>query len=217
MSNEIACFQFGGKNIRVIRDREGKSWWPAKDVCQILGLSNSSQAMSRLKENEKGVTKMDTLGGEQTISIMNEPGLYRLIFRSNKPEAEAFKDWVYDELLPTIRKTGRFEPSLAQPPYKAPIPPVRYLPKPNNIDGCRRWIKNSKKPFTAVDLCRAVNREDNVPASLQQCRTAIRITRNEGLWLIPLWCRPAHPITKVRPRCGYFTMNPRAILDRQGD
>jgi anti-repressor protein len=78
-------------------------WFVAKDVCDILELSNVSKALLSLDDDEKGITKVQTLGGEQSLLIVNESGLYNLIFRSNKPEAKKFRKWVTNEVLPSIR------------------------------------------------------------------------------------------------------------------
>jgi prophage antirepressor-like protein len=83
-------------------------YFSAKDVCFCLGLENSSQAISKLDEDEKGVIISDTRGGKQKLSAVNESGLYNLIFQSRKPEAKAFRKWVTSEVLPAIRKTGTY-------------------------------------------------------------------------------------------------------------
>lgn len=79
------------------------------DVAAILGLGNRS--VSKFKFNPKGVEKLSTPsnGGLQEMIFINEPNLYRMIFRSNKPEAETFQNWVFEEVLPAIRKTGKYE------------------------------------------------------------------------------------------------------------
>ena len=102
-------FVYQGRDIRVQVDGQGASWWEAKDVCAVLHLKNVSEALSRLKSSEKGIRISDTLGGQQEVLTINEPGLYRLIFRSSKPEAQAFQDWVFHEVLPTLRRTGRYD------------------------------------------------------------------------------------------------------------
>lgn len=66
-------------------------------------------AVNGLDDDEKGVRKVYTLGGEQELLTVNEPGLYTLIIRSNKPEAKNFKRWITHEVLPSIRKTGKYE------------------------------------------------------------------------------------------------------------
>ncbi len=71
--------------------QDGEPWWVAKDVCNVLGLTNSRMALEALDEDEKGVSKVYTLGGEQDMNIISESGLYALIMRSNKPEAKRFR------------------------------------------------------------------------------------------------------------------------------
>ena len=77
------------------------------DVCRVLELQTGA---SRQRLDEKGITLINTLtqGGTQSMVYINEPNLYKLIMRSNKPQAEAFQDWVCGEVLPTIRKTGGY-------------------------------------------------------------------------------------------------------------
>ena len=105
----IIPFSYGSKQIRVIKDNEGKPWWIAKDVCNILELTNVAMSVKGLDDDEKGVSKVYTLGGEQELLTVNEPGLYTLIIRSNKPDAKKFKRWITHEVLPSIRKTGKYE------------------------------------------------------------------------------------------------------------
>lgn len=91
---------------------EQDPWFVAKDICNILGLSNSRKAISSLDDDEKGVTKSDTPGGKQSLSIINESGLYALVLRSNKPEAKVFRKWITSEVLPAIRKKGYYSANL---------------------------------------------------------------------------------------------------------
>ena len=79
---------------------EGEPWFVAADVCRALGLGNSSMAVSKLDEDEKGISLIDTLGGEQKLGIVNESGLYALVLSSRKPEAKAFKRWITHEVIP---------------------------------------------------------------------------------------------------------------------
>jgi prophage antirepressor-like protein len=105
--NAITPFVFEDNLVRTI-SREGLPWFIGKDVCRALDIGNTSQAMERLDPDEKGITTNDTLGGEQTVIIVSEAGVYRLIFTSRKPSAERFKRWLAHEVLPALRKTGRF-------------------------------------------------------------------------------------------------------------
>lgn len=105
---ELQIFQnnvFG--QVRVV-EQDGEPWFVAKDVCNCLELSNSRKALSRLDDDEKGVTLSDTLGGRQEMATVNEYGLYNLVLSSRKPEAKEFKRWITHEVIPSIRKYGSF-------------------------------------------------------------------------------------------------------------
>ena len=106
-SKALQVFSFEGKETRVV-DVNGEPWFVAKDICEILGIVNSSDAISSLLDNEKGVATTDTIGGKQSVSIISESGMYKMIFKSRKPEAEKFTTWVTSEVLPAIRKHGAY-------------------------------------------------------------------------------------------------------------
>jgi len=107
MTNALQVFDFNENAVRVIM-KDDQPWFVAKDVCDALEIANSRDAISSLDDDEKGVAKSDTLGGTQNMNIINESGLYSLVFKSNKPEAKKFKKWVTSEVLPAIRKTGSY-------------------------------------------------------------------------------------------------------------
>ena len=87
----------------------GEPWFVGKDVAEALGYKNTRVALQdNVSPKHKGVTKVTTFGGEQDVVIINEPGLYSLVFGSNLPSATKFQDWVYEEVLPTLRKTGSY-------------------------------------------------------------------------------------------------------------
>jgi prophage antirepressor-like protein len=107
-SQEITVFKFEGeKSVRTV-EIDGEPWFMAKDVCEILVIENARQAIQDFPKNEKGVSTIYTLRGKQEMNIINEPGVYRLIFQSRKPQAEAFKTWIFNVVLPAIRKTGAY-------------------------------------------------------------------------------------------------------------
>ena len=81
----------------------------AKDICAILGISNHKDAVSRLDDDERRGSVMPTPSGTQELTVVNESGLYHLIFQSRKSEAKAFRKWVTSEVLPQLRKTGKYE------------------------------------------------------------------------------------------------------------
>ena len=109
MSNEIMIFSnadFG--DIRTL-NVDGEPWFVGKDVTGALGYTNSRKALSdHVYDEDKGVTKCDTLGGAQNIAIINESGVYSLIMGSKLPSARKFKHWVTSEVLPAIRKHGMY-------------------------------------------------------------------------------------------------------------
>ncbi|MGE6964059.1 BRO-N domain-containing protein [Bacillus thuringiensis] len=87
----------------------GEPWFVAKDVCDVLSIKNSPDALGKLDSDEKDdVGLTDTIGRKQKTSVINESALYSLIMSSRKPQAKAFKKWVTAEVLPTIRKTGGY-------------------------------------------------------------------------------------------------------------
>ena len=108
MTNTFMPFtheQFG--QVRVIRDEEtGEPWFVAKDVCACLGFRHTTDATKYLDDDEKGVTIHHTLGGNQRMTIVSEPGLYSGVLRSRKPEVRQFKRWITHEVIPSIRKHG---------------------------------------------------------------------------------------------------------------
>lgn len=111
-----ALFAFGDERVRVILDAQGEPWFVAADVCRALGIGGASQAVhgnaSRsepgLDEDQKGVCNVATHGGDQNVCIVNESGLYALVFKSRKPEARAFRRWITKEVIPSIRRTGGY-------------------------------------------------------------------------------------------------------------
>jgi len=88
---------------------DGEPWFVAVDPCRALGLEQTSAAVRPLDADEKGVTTVTTLGGPQEMNIISEPGLYKLIQGSRKPAAKTFDRFVRHEILPAIRRTGRYE------------------------------------------------------------------------------------------------------------
>lgn len=90
---------------------DGEGWLVGKDVTEILGYKNSRKALAdHVDDEDKGVTKCDTLGGTQEMTVINESGLYSLVLRSKMPGAKKFKRWVTSEVLPQIRKAGGYIP-----------------------------------------------------------------------------------------------------------
>jgi len=113
-------FTFSTQNLRVVL-RDGDPWFVAADVCAALGITRTSDGLERLDDDEKGAGSVRTPGGPQQMAIVNESGLYSLVLGSRKPEAKAFKRWVTHEVLPAVRKTGRYQHLAAEPV----VPPAK--------------------------------------------------------------------------------------------
>jgi prophage antirepressor-like protein len=110
---DVVPFQFEAQEVRAI-ERDGDPWFILVDVCRVLGIGNPSDAAGRLDEDEKAALDIVDISSkgvaqQRSVTIVNESGLYSLILTSRKPEARRFKKWVTSEVLPSIRKTGKFE------------------------------------------------------------------------------------------------------------
>lgn len=107
--NDIQVFkndQFG--QVRAARGTNGEPVFVAKDICAILDLGNPRSSIALLDDDEKGVHSVDTPGGKQQMTTVTEPGFYKLVMRSRKPEAKAFQRWVTHEVLPALRRDGGY-------------------------------------------------------------------------------------------------------------
>ena len=102
MDNAIQLFNYKDSRVRTVK-LNGEIWFVAKDICDILELSNPTVAIENLEEDERSKF---FLGRQGEANVINEAGLYALIFRSNKPEAKLFSKWVRSEVLPVLRQTG---------------------------------------------------------------------------------------------------------------
>ena len=113
MTTQISTFNFKSQPVR-IQSFNNEPYFCLSDVCEVLGVNRRSAEAFRL--NEKGCNKIATLtnGGHQEITFINEPNLYRIISRSNKAEAVEFQNWVFEEVLPQIRKTGRYSQNVEE-------------------------------------------------------------------------------------------------------
>lgn len=108
MSN-LAVFdnrEFG--QIRALVDSQGAPAFVAKDVCLALGIGKYRDAVSTIDDDERGSVLVDTPGGKQQMTTVTEPGFYKLVMRSRKPEAKAFQRWVTHEVLPALRRDGGY-------------------------------------------------------------------------------------------------------------
>lgn len=114
-NSNVSLFNFKGHEVRVV-EIDGEPWFVAADVCKALdyrrnqrGIVNVTDALSTIDRTEISIASPDTFPGRgRPPKIITESGLYKLVMRSDKPEAKAFQDWVAREVLPSIRKHGGY-------------------------------------------------------------------------------------------------------------
>jgi prophage antirepressor-like protein len=113
-TNEATALQalsFEDHPVRITLDDGGEPWWVAKDVMEVLGYaesSNASRVIGHVPEQWRGVKPIHTLGGDQEVLCLSEQGLYFFLARSDKPAAIPFQMWIAGEVIPSIRKTGQY-------------------------------------------------------------------------------------------------------------
>lgn len=122
VGKELAVFKFEGTHeVRTVV-QNGEPWFVAKDVCEILELDNVTRALSTLDDDERGSLTISKgtspMGGNPNVNIINESGLYALIFKSRKSQAHAFRKWVTSEVLPRFGKLVGTSPPLRKTPQK---------------------------------------------------------------------------------------------------
>lgn len=131
--NDLQIFVYSGEQLRTVQRDDGL-WWVLRDVCRVLNIQNAADIKKRLDDDEKGVGQIYTPGGTQEMTIINEPGLYAVILRSDKPEAKAFKRWV------NIRQSWIGTASCWRILNASPLRPAGKRTKPGNAmtSGARR-------------------------------------------------------------------------------
>lgn len=140
MSNNLTVFAFSFEHethdVRFVGTAENPEWI-AQDVCNALGVSDVSSALRNFKPTQRGVCTMQTLGGEQQMLTVKESGLYKLVMKSRKPCAEKFQDWICEEVLPSIRKTGQY--SIAKTPAEL------------HLEQCQLFLEQERRMRGAED------------------------------------------------------------------
>ena len=123
-ATDLQIFHFGGNEGTPFRVQliNGEPYFVGKDLCQILGFSKYRDVLASLDEDERVSIFVDTLGGKQSMTAVNESGFYHLIFKSSHPKAAEFRRKVTMEILPTLRRTGHYEVAQPKPQPKS----VRY-------------------------------------------------------------------------------------------
>ena len=157
MNQQLAPFDFEGRQVRIVTDAQGEPWFVAADVLTTISLDR--KALERLDDDEKGVNSIHTPGGVQEMTTVNEPGLYALVLGSRKAEAKRFKRWVTHEVLPAIRKTGSYA-----------VPAIAALPAPTQ-----------DRVTSLLLIGEAVAKVPGVKAGIAMAATLTCIHENTGL------------------------------------
>ena len=181
MSN-IIPFNYESQQIRVLQDERGEPWWIASDVCEIIGLSNTTEALRNLDNDEKSTLRISEGGPER--NIINEPGLYSLIIRSNKPEAKKFKRWITHEVLPSIRKNGRYEiQGLSE--YDLIIKSAQELKKIDerltSLEAKSHYNSGHTGYWTITAWCKLNNLNITLNEAMQRGREATKLSKEWGV------------------------------------
>ncbi|MEO0498949.1 MAG: BRO family protein [Pseudomonadota bacterium] len=103
----LSTHSFQGADLRVI-ERDGGVWFIASDLARALGYRDAEKLTRILDDDHKGTRKVGTPGGDQDVTVVSEPGMYRAVMRSQRTEAKAFERWVIGDVLPAIRQTGAY-------------------------------------------------------------------------------------------------------------
>ena len=133
-------FQFESLDVRTAVDDQENVWFCAKDVCAVLDIAwtGASITLENMPESWFMVMNLMTIKGEREAYFLNEAGLYSLIFRSNKPKAKEFANWVCEEVLPQIRKHG----------FYGTLPPKDYIAVVKQIADLTERLTDTKNAFT---------------------------------------------------------------------
>lgn len=144
--NAMINFDFEGHAVRLV-ERAGEPWFVAVDVCRVLEIGKHRDAVSRLDDDERGSVVVDTLGGRQETTAVNESGLYSLILTSRKPAAKRFKKWVTAEVLPAIRRTGAYAMPGLDAEVSAAVSATMAL-TPREVNAWTRYIEIVARTFS---------------------------------------------------------------------
>jgi prophage antirepressor-like protein len=155
--SEMKAFEFSAtsQEVRSLMI-EKEPWFIAKDLCEILNLSDTNMALSKLDEDEKLTQKVFGSGQKRKMWLVNESGLYALILRSNKSEAKSFRKWITSEVLPSLRKHGRYVSAIKKDDFIDARDVVYQFEEFNN-DKVRTIELDGVKWISVNDLFRAIS------------------------------------------------------------
>ena len=151
--NQAVPYLFKDQPVRVVAGEDGEAWFVARDVCSVLTIPWRGDTLNQLPGDWRGMRKLRTPGnpghgggGLQSVTVINEAGLYKLAFRSNKPEAEEFTNWVASVVLPSIRKHGA---------YMTPQTIENVLDNPDLVIGLATKLKEERARSAELAIAKA--------------------------------------------------------------
>lgn len=204
--------------VRVVADDKGEPWFVAKDVCDVLDISNVSSALSYLDADERNTLRIaEGNRGNPNYAVINESGVYSLAFNSRKPEAKRFKKWVTSEVLPAIRKTGGYIPANAEDSDEAIMARALLIAdktiKHLEVDNA---AMHQKLDYSTVDAYRALHKGEywTHGMKVQLGMRASKLCRERGIE-IKKEMRKNHIIRNGKPCVNEVALNvyPTTILD----
>lgn len=199
--SQAFIFNASNQQVRTVTV-DSEPYFVAKDVCDILQLSDVSMAVSRLDDDEKLTQVLLVSGQGRQMWCVNESGLYHLIFQSRKPEAKAFRKWVTAEVLPALRRTGRYEVKKQPRELTADFLDMRTAPfSTSRFEGyrVRAVIHNNQAWYSIGDLLRAMR----VGTSASQSATRLAKTGRPVCKVFfsggahPAWCTSYEGVQQI--------------------
>lgn len=198
----IVQFSFESSSIRTLGDAISPLF-VAADVAAILGYGSTKDATRILDDDEKQTVSIDTNGGKQSMTAVTESGLYAMIFKSKRPEAKRFRKWVTSEVLPAIRKTGRYEAQTTITPAEQ-----RAIQREVAIRA-HKTSSNYRTIYRAIKARYQIARYDQLPRTqLEDCLDFIREVELD----VPEVPHTAHPDDGGCPHCGLHPIPAGSIV-----
>ena len=187
---QLTIFQNAGFQIRGgLIDNE--PYFVAKDVCEALSIEKYRDAVARLDDDERGSLVVDTLGGNQEMTALNESGLYSLIMTSRKQEAKEFKKWVTKEVLPSIRKHGIYatdttiEKIISNPDFAIQLLTTLKEERAARLEAERRnaVLMHATKTYTATEIAKEIGLKSAIALNNKLADLKIQFKQN-GTWVL---------------------------------
>lgn len=198
----IVQFSFESSSIRTLGDAISPLF-VAADVAAILGYGSTKDATRILDDDEKQTVSIDTNGGKQSMTAVTESGLYAMIFKSKRPEAKRFRKWVTSEVLPAIRKTGRYEAQTTITPAEQ-----RAIQREVAIRA-HKTSSNYRTIYRAIKARYQIARYDQLPRTqLEDCLDFIREVELD----VPEVPHTTRPDDGGCPHCGLHPLPTGSIV-----